>query len=169
MTATAVEMRTCKKCGETKPLIHELWTRTPAKNFAWTCQECANKRSREWSRKNKERRAAYDKARVQREGNVRTFPADTKMKLFVEQRGICALCGEPLDAEHLSSHNVDHLISIKKGGDHNWENWALVHGRCNRDKRCKTIKEWYAWREKCGLPKSTFYSNKLSDAMRRCS
>lgn len=55
------ETKTCKDCGDDKPLS-EFHTTHKGKYFKPWCKDCANARKRTWTQENPERIKAYDKA-----------------------------------------------------------------------------------------------------------
>ena len=57
-------------------------------------------------------------------------PANKK-KLYGDQGGDCAGCGEHFHTQHLE---VDHIIARNKGGTDHIENLQLLCGNCNRVK-----------------------------------
>ena len=50
--------------------------------------------------------------------------------LFDRQRGICPICGKPL--ERLSSFDLDHIKPRKHGGTDGIDNLRLIHVVCHR-------------------------------------
>ena len=65
-------------------------------------------------------------------GNLPAYnsPANRKI-LYGEQDGNCAGCGTHFESRNLE---VDHIISLKKGGTDHLENLQLLCGSCNRIK-----------------------------------
>lgn len=70
----------------------------------------------------------------------------TLKKLFKREDGICHICGGKCDYEDywytkndifVAGDNypvIDHVIPVKKGGVHSWENVRLAHKLCNTKK-----------------------------------
>lgn len=65
----------------------------------------------------------------------------TLKKLILRDKGICKICGKPIDLSDISKHavgnyypSVDHIIPMSKGGGHVWENVQLAHMICNSKK-----------------------------------
>ena len=65
--------------------------------------------------------------------------------LIERDGGVCALCGEPVDANDYimdgetfiagnSYPSVDHIIPLSRGGCHTWNNVQLAHRVCNSRK-----------------------------------
>ena len=66
--------------------------------------------------------------------------------LFEEQGGKCYYCGE-----EITSGQLDHKISIAKGGSSNRNNLALACTQCNAEKHAKTEDEYREWRRDRGM------------------
>ena len=60
-------------------------------------------------------------------------------KLYERDRGICGICGKPVDMSADSNSNeygsIDHIVPLAKGGKHTWDNVQLAHRSCNSEKR----------------------------------
>lgn len=124
-------------------------------------KEAVKARSRAWHHANKEKAAAYhkeyyrnNKSRLdalsaerqqnnpiqQREYNHRSrarkyggkiAPVDFDF-IYQRDRGICQICGKPVRYKQAC---LDHIIPIRKGGDHTPENVQLAHRSCNIKRR----------------------------------
>ena len=57
-------------------------------------------------------------------------------KLFTEQAGICALCGESMNPDKT---DIDHIIPVSKGGSNDIANLQLACASCNRSKGNKIL------------------------------
>lgn len=72
-------------------------------------------------------------------------------ELCIRDKGICWLCGEPVDWSDVTYNenghcvtgnmypSVDHVVPLAKGGVHSWDNVRLAHRRCNSIKQDKLI------------------------------
>lgn len=70
-------------------------------------------------------------------------------KLIQRDKGICQLCGRPIDeSDYYIDDNgyfitgndypsIDHTYPLAKGGTHTWDNVQLAHFKCNTDKNDK--------------------------------
>jgi hypothetical protein len=56
LAADPSQFRTCSKCGVPKPLSEFYRNKTSLEGYHTACKECANKKSREWTDNNRERR-----------------------------------------------------------------------------------------------------------------
>lgn len=65
-------------------------------------------------------------------------------RLYLEQKGLCLFCGEPLTREPM---HVDHWMPVSKGGSSDPDNLALLHQSCNGRKGARLPSEF-------GLPNS---------------
>lgn len=61
------------------------------------------------------------------------YHSDIKTRLFHKQKGICKWCGNRLDAKC----ELDHIVSMVKGGTDDFENLCVCHSRCNKEKGVK--------------------------------
>jgi 5-methylcytosine-specific restriction endonuclease McrA len=52
-------------------------------------------------------------------------------KVFSRDKGICHICGCPVQEENWE---MDHVIPLSVGGNHTYENVAVSHRSCNRKK-----------------------------------
>ncbi len=147
-----METKICTVCGQTKPATHDYWGATPSGNFRGYCNECMNRRSREYEAKNKEKRKIRDERRAAAGGGTRrSFNVETKRILFEKQNGICPGCFEPIDRPENSE--VDHVDPLSRSRRGDMGNLMLMHARCNRDKHKKTLAEYWEWRVKVGMDK----------------
>lgn len=61
----------------------------------------------------------------------------TISKLLERDKKICGICGLPVlpgATNHNDKPSIDHIIPIKLGGQHTWENVRLVHCGCNNSR-----------------------------------
>jgi 5-methylcytosine-specific restriction endonuclease McrA len=154
--------KACKKCGKVYLATREYFGSLSNGSLRGTCRACVNSRSRSWSMNNQDsvrQRSVDRRARVG--GWLPTN--ELRQKLFTEQLGLCALCGELM--ENFLEGEVDHLTPAVKGGSNHISNLALAHVSCNREKANKTLGEHIAWRSLVGLPASTYSSEKLRKAI----
>jgi 5-methylcytosine-specific restriction endonuclease McrA len=145
-----MEVKRCTICGEVKPATHDYWGSTPSGNFRGYCNECMNRRSREYEAKNKDKRRVRDTRRATSGGGIRrTFSLAEKKQLFDRQNGNCPGCFQSIERPELGE--VDHLRPLSRGGIDDRPNFILMHPRCNRDKKQKTLPEYWEWRVRVGM------------------
>ena len=141
----------CKICGVEKPLNIEYFGRANGgSNWQPHCRACGTERSKKHRERNKEKLAAYDKMRRERD-NRPTFSNDQKLEIWQRHAGICLCCANPIFESDIPKSQVDHIIPINRGGGHETSNLALAHSRCNSDKHNKTLEEHWGWRFRSGL------------------
>ena len=82
------------------------------------------------------------------------------MRIYLAIGG-CAYCGEQTD-----DMQPDHVIPLSRGGSNSITNIVPSCGLCNADKRDLYLHEWYADRERRGLPPRILdpHINHLTDA-----
>jgi hypothetical protein len=74
----------------------------------------------------------------------RSFPPEWRRRLFVNQKGMCALCCQSLVWSRLDEtdySHMDHIHPYSKGGRTVFSNAQLVHATCNRSKGNKHEEE----------------------------
>ena len=79
-----------------------------------------------------ERAAAY---------GVEYEPGISLKKVMFRDRGICKICGKPVNKASFNGKGcgqlyptIDHIIPLSKGGGHTWDNVQLAHLGCNSTK-----------------------------------
>ena len=159
-------MRTCTLCNSSKPLTKEFFGHTPKGGYRFQCRACINKRSREWAIKNPQK---INQRSIKRkiEANFWT-PSDQLVRdLYAEQEGICALCGEKMSKDYFNKDycQVEHLLPVSRGGSNGNSNLVLAHRTCNQEKANKTLKEYFEWRQKVGAKRSSYFSEKIINAL----
>ena len=144
-------VKTCTRCGETKPATREFFGSAPSgKTLKGHCRVCMNKASSERDKRDPESRKARDMKRAQAgNGARRSFPLEIKQQLWKRQDGLCLCCFERI--EHPELGEVDHMTPLAKGGRDDPSNFLLAHAQCNREKHNKTLPEHWEWRVKVGL------------------
>ena len=76
-----------------------------------------------------------------RKGAEGSYTGNDVLRLFEEQQGCCAYCGESLIDYH-----IDHVIPLSRGGS-NWpENLCLACSECNLQKGALTPDEFWILR-----------------------
>jgi 5-methylcytosine-specific restriction protein A len=63
----------------------------------------------------------------------RTWTAKRKLALFEAHRGICHICGWPIDGTR-EAWDVEHVVPVALGGEDAEANCAPAHVRCHRQK-----------------------------------
>lgn len=67
----------------------------------------------------------------------------TLRKVMIRDKGICQICGKPVDLSDKSWNGcfgpfyptLDHIVALANGGSHTWNNVQLAHAICNSYKR----------------------------------
>ena len=168
MTAS-ITTKACKKCGEEKPADRKHFGSTPTGNLRGGCRTCDNNRTKAYAQNNPESvRARARKRQAQVDGFI---PSDAlKTQLAVEQKGCCALCCKPIDRDALldaKQVQVEHLTPVSRGGTNDETNLVIACRTCNQEKAGKTMREYWLWRDKVGLPKIPHLIDKVMLAITR--
>lgn len=105
-------------------------------------KEKHRKTSREWRKKNLNKKADYERARRARKlGSLTALY--TRDEVYVRDEGVCYLCTLPIDLSlkwpNSMSFSVDHKIPLSKGGDDTLENVGATHLCCNISKKDKVF------------------------------
>lgn len=141
-------MKTCTKCGETKPVNEFCKDARQHSGLHPSCKKCrsiviakwqkanpqkANAKSAKWREANPEARRIYEHNR-----RARKLESGGKLskglaaKLFTLQRGKCACgCKQPLG----SDYHLDHIMPLALGGTNTDDNMQLLTSRCNMQKQ----------------------------------
>ena len=143
-------VKTCTRCGEQKPATREFYGSTPSGGLKGFCRTCMNKASRAYEENNKSRRRERDAKRAEAGKGARSsFDIGTKEDFFTKQNGYCPCCMKPI--RRPEEGEIDHVIPLSRGGQHDPSNFLLVHRQCNKEKHGKTLVEHWAWRVNRGL------------------
>lgn len=67
----------------------------------------------------------------------KSFSDDLKHELYEKQKGLCAICGEPL-SEDSSKNHIDHIVPWTLVGDELPNNYQYLCSFCNESKSCHT-------------------------------
>ena len=153
---TSLAVKTCTCCGVSYPATREFFGSTPSGSLRSQCRKCKRKVYSEWAKKNKRNVVKRAQKRQLLEGR-KELENDYQFreKLFKDQQGCCAICGNPLDRSKIHDRtrvHIDHHNPLSKGGSIGVDNLGLAHSKCNQEKHCKTPAQYVAWRLKVGLP-----------------
>ena len=116
--------KTCKTCGGVfySPYPNQLYCSERCKRKAKPKTSSIRKRCRKYG-------VYYDSA-------------VTRRRVFERDKYICQICGKPTDPSDTSwgtigpnAPTVDHIVALKNGGSHTWDNVQCAHAICNSYKR----------------------------------
>jgi 5-methylcytosine-specific restriction endonuclease McrA len=159
----------CSKCGEVKPANRDYFGSTPKGNLRNVCRICINKNSRSYAKENPD--SVRLRANNRHQQSDRFKPTDAlKTQLAVDQKGCCALCCKQIDRDDLfdaTEVQVEHLTPVSRGGTNDDSNLVIACRTCNQEKAGKTMREYWIWRDKVGLPKIPFLMDKVIAAISR--
>ena len=65
----------------------------------------------------------------------KVFTEEFRQSLYERQKGLCAVCGEPLKTD-LSKNHVDYIIPWSLVGDELPDNYQFLCSSCNESKSC---------------------------------
>lgn len=144
-----MNVRICKKCGETKPQTHEYFNQLSSGYWRGTCKVCmaANTRAHYLADPQKvmDRVERYKAQKLAAGGTYSDTDIDAIRVLL---KDCCAYCGVPLNG----GGEIDHILPVSQGGDSSPNNLTLACRTCNRDKHGKSAEEYIQWRRRLGLP-----------------
>lgn len=112
-------------------------------NESETAKYCSRKCQRKANHNNQRGRYAYGNHRKRaRIYGVAYEPGITLKKLIKRDGLTCKICGGQCDlSDRTSTHvglsypTIDHIIALKNGGGHTWDNVQIAHMICNSTKR----------------------------------
>ena len=126
--AKQLRMVVCSICGETF--------------FSWNSNRCYC--SDDCRKESVRRYASYNRGSDDRLNTDNIIDKDISLeKLFARDKGVCQICGELCDYNDCYTNengtfiagdmypSRDHIIPLKQGGKHSWDNIRLAHRRCN--------------------------------------
>ena len=104
------------------------WAEGNREQYLETCKRASKK----WKENNTDHNAAlklyYNQIRRARLAQVQVDTSITIEALFNRDEGVCQIC---LEACLRQEASIDHVIPLRVGGDHVWENVQLAHLICN--------------------------------------
>jgi len=135
----------CKTCAAArqkllrKPDTNAEGNRKRSKKWRSLHPELFKQRIRDWNVRHPDNRAIrVHRRRVKQTKNgIFTITPEDLRRLFVQQLGVCYLCGLLISGRK----ELDHIFPIIKGGRHSIGNVAWTHPKCNRDKHAKLLVE----------------------------
>lgn len=165
-----MEMRTCRKCLEEKPLTTDYFNLLSTGKWRWSCKVCmAANTKRLYDEDPQKVIDRVSKYKQQKSTVVGTYDDLDIAHLRKKVDDRCFYCGVALNG----GGEVDHKTPISRGGNNLRRNLTLACRTCNRDKTNKTVAEFLAWRRRLGLPvrkdvtsTSNFSSNGRAKARR---
>ena len=152
-------MKTCKKCGETKPLSDFPKGKKNIDGRRPVCNNCIKVYAAKYRLENAEKKKASqiawreknrEKENAQRRENPEKYRIHThnrrallkslgkltpgiSIKLFKLQKGKCACCKKPLGTDY----HMDHITPLALGGSNTDSNIQLLRAKCNKQKGAK--------------------------------
>jgi len=123
----------CKVCTGANKRIYR------AKN-----RELVNKRSRNWCKRNPEkRRATIERRRARKQQAQGSFSGDDIIALQIAQEGLCIYCKTSIK----EGYHADHIMPLSRGGSNYPSNIQLLCSHCNISKQNKTHEEFLIYRK----------------------
>ena len=150
-----MNMRTCKKCGQTKPEDRDHFgnfknDRNGVVKIGWkgTCRTCDAARARKHYEDNPEQSQARSALRRERQSEAGPECTDAeKAALKRALGGCCRYCSAPFDG----TEELDHLTPVARGGTNDIGNLTYACHACNRAKGSKALHEFLVFRVERGL------------------
>lgn len=142
------ETRTCRLCDQTFPLTRDFFGQTPSGGSRHQCRECKRKYSAEWANQRPDLVREKWTRQNQKRASAGTPWTDLDVsRLRSKQKDRCAYCGTDLNGEG----EIDHKISLERGGNNDIANLTLACLACNRAKGARSAEEFFQWRMSRGL------------------
>jgi 5-methylcytosine-specific restriction endonuclease McrA len=136
-------LKTCTKCHEVKPLSEFSKDVSSRDGKQHRCKECAKVAHRNYkaSYKGKAVQALSNSRADKREaekllGNPIKDTLNSEQIAFVLSTGECIYCKTDLSYKDAT---IDHVISMRNGGENTYENIVCACGTCNRRKNDKPV------------------------------
>lgn len=141
-------VRRCRECNRIFPLTRDFFGQTPSGGFRHQCRECKRKYNSEWAsgRPDLVREKWTRQNQKRAEAGYRWTDLDVE-QLRLELKDRCAYCGKDLEG----GGEIDHKISLDRGGTNDVKNLTLACLPCNRAKGARSAEEFYEWRRARGL------------------
>lgn len=142
----------CKACKESAKLEHErerlirVFQAVLSAKIPKICECCGGKffsqyPTAKYCEACKGARKNHHRARCRKYGVAYQYGISLR-KLYIRDRGICQICGNPTDwndkrwgADGPLYPTIDHILALANGGPHSWDNVQLAHAICNSKKR----------------------------------
>ena len=141
MTIHKIPMKTkkCGDCGHEKPVSEFYKVKSSPDGYHRYCKDdCKMHRAAERvGKRDKKNGVSYRQFyRASKDEGHEDADSTIKLaKLYRKQKGICALCHEPVAPKEAS---LDHIKPISKGGRHQHDNVQMTHVLCNKKKGNRT-------------------------------
>jgi len=140
--------KTCKKCGELKPLTTAYFNLLSSGHWRGTCKLCmAENTRRHYELVPEKLNLRVSRYKAQKAAAGGHYNDQDIANIRQRLRDRCAYCGVALNG----SGEIDHIIPVSRGGDNSPTNLTLACLTCNRDKHAKTAQEYLTWRRRLGL------------------
>lgn len=105
-------MKTCSRCGQTKPLAAFLFERRRQRHTA-RCSKCNVEKAREYRQKNpdfEKRRYQRVKSETRERHLIKKYGVSLAdyARMLERQQGLCAICGVREETQHKGVFHIDH-------------------------------------------------------------
>lgn len=97
----------------------------------WDNRDYYLKHSQEYAKANPDKMIEYVTRRRARKYGSKLYQIINRQLVFERDKGICWLCNLPVDPV---KWELDHIVPLSKGGEHNYSNIAVAHRSCNARK-----------------------------------
>lgn len=142
----------CSQCLQTKPLLAFAVDKRNKDGVRSPCKSCVGKYNQRWASKNIEHKKELE--HLWRKNNpIKKNALGGKRRailkkvtvehvdysvIYARDSWVCQLCFDIVDAKlqfpHPYSKSIDHIIPLKRSGDHSYINVQLAHLVCNQRK-----------------------------------
>ena len=118
-------------------------SRIACRKWHYSHLDYAHALHQQWKKENPEKNRLNEiNRRARKESNGGTLPENVESTLFMEQNGLCYLCGDLLYGRFDDPVCIEHKTPLSRGGANDVSNVGLAHLSCNSKKFTKTYEEF---------------------------
>lgn len=112
-------------------------------NPLWNGGVTATQASKNWQKKNPDKRRENGARRRARKANAPEVETIDRLYVIRRDESTCYLCKKKVEPDEI---HLDHVMPLIRGGSHTYENLKVSCRFCNQSKHDKTLEEYLTWR-----------------------